>query len=225
MSRDRESTVDLAGWLSRTGLCVFYERKLGDQPDGRIFSVKGTGRGRRPDLLVYGDMVAGGRCHPGCYVAVEVKPGSRHQDILDGFDAVLSYFTDFALGANYEVGGSSVDVSAIVLMTAFGPRGYLFKEEGKFDPKGIVKGPWDAYPMAFTVARLLWRQRDNITKRLRDFLLVPGSVGGSGRSSHWRLGQPLPEVGIMVSDPRMPGQVLLMLSAHPYHWHVRAAAL
>jgi len=204
-------------WLGK----ATHERRIGDRAPKGIFSVRGVQRGRHPDLLVCGQLSAAGRSIPGCYVAVEVKPGNKHQDILDGFDAVLRYFTDYACGGIYEVGGSAVDISAIVLVTSFGPNGYLFREEGKFDPKRIVRGPWDAYPMTFTVARLLWRQRDNIVRRLRELILVPGEVRvGTGRFE--RFSRPLPEVGVMVSDPHRPDDILLMLSSHPYHWHLES---
>lgn len=109
--------------------------------------------------------------------------------------------------------GMRLKARRLVLVTAFSIRGYLFREEGKFNPKGIVRGPWDAYPMTFTIARLLWRQRDNIVRRLKEALQLPGRFAGSG------IGQ-LPEVGVMVADPRATENVLLMLSAHPYHWHL-----
>ncbi len=99
------------------------------------------------------------------------------------------------------------------LATPHGPRGYLFQQEGNFDPKGIVRGPWDAYPMTFAVARLLWWQRDNIVRRLRETPLSPRLPSGLQISS-------LPEAGMIVSDPRASTKVLLMLSAHPYHWHL-----
>jgi len=224
VSKMRESSVvlEVSGWLAGAGLAVFHERDVRGGVSHGTFRVTGVERGRHPDLLVRGGLVAAGRFVPECYVAVEVKPGERHRDILDGFDAVLRYFTDYACGARYEVSGSAVEIAAIVLVTSFGPKGYLFREEGKFDPKGIVKGPWDAYPMTFTVARLLWRQRDNIVKRMREMLLVPGVVRTGGQQAA-RLAGRLPDVGVMVRDPRKPDRVLLMVSSHPYHWHLQPA--
>lgn len=43
--------------------------------------------------------------------------------------------------------GTQAEVAAIVLTTSYAPEGWLFQEEGKFDPKGIVRGPWGAYYM------------------------------------------------------------------------------
>lgn len=207
--------LEVASWLEARGLRVFHERRLPQDSRRGVFTVRGVERGRHPDLLVQGTLTAAGRTLLGAFVAVEVKPGNKHHHILDGFDAVLGYFLDYACGARYEVEGTQRDIAAIVLVTSFGPKGYLFQEEGKFDPKGIVRGPWDAYPMTFTIARLLWRQRDNVVKRLRETLFLPRypKVGGIG---------PLPEVGVMVNDPRRREKVLLMISAHPYHWHLGA---
>lgn len=220
MRQEPAAVLEVADWLEARELFVYHERTMPGQSARGVFTVAGVERGRHPDLLVQGEITAAGRTL-GNFVAVEVKPGNKHRDVLDGFDAVLGYFVDYACGAKYEIDGSQVDVSAIVLVTSFGPKGYLFQEEGKFDPAGIVKGPWDAYPMTFTVARLLWRQRDNIVKRLRDVLHVPEAAKGGGYRHVPRLTGPLPEVGVMVANPRRPTEVLLMLSAHPYHWQLR----
>lgn len=211
--RELAVVLEVADWLEAKGLTVLHERRLSSRPERGRFTVIGVEQGRRPDLVVRGRVTGAGRTLPGGFLAVEVKPGHKHRDILDGFDAVLGYFLDYACGARYVVDGEKIDISAMVLVTAFGTRGYLFREEGKFNPKGIVRGPWDAYPMTFTVARLLWRQRDNIVRRLREALQLPGRLMGGGIG-------PLPEVGVMVADPRRPEKILLMLSAHPYHWHL-----
>ena len=60
---------------------------------------------------------------------------------MDGFAAVLRYFTDYACGAVYEVGGSAVDITAVVLITSFGPSGCFVRAEGKFTPKGLCGSP------------------------------------------------------------------------------------
>jgi len=210
--RERDVVLEIAAWLEDKGLTVLHERRLPSRPERGSFTVTGVEQGRRPDLVVRGRVTREDRVLPGGFLAVEVKPGYNHRDILDGFDAVLGYFLDYACGARYEIDGEKIEISAIVLVTAFGNKGYLFQAEGKFDPK-VVKGPWDAYPMTFTVARLLWRQRDNIVRRLRETLLLPGRIAGGGIG-------PLPEVGVMVADPRMPEKILLMLSARPYHWYL-----
>ena len=75
------------------------------------------------------------------YVAIELKQGYKHRDILDGFDATLEYFSDYIWGANYSIHGESIEINAFVLATLFSRYGYLFKEEGKFDPRHIVRGP------------------------------------------------------------------------------------
>ena len=203
-------------WLERHGVLVHDERPTPAVSGWSHFRVRDVQPGKRPDLLVRGTVEAAGRRQQ-AYVAVEIKPGRKHQDILDGFDAVLDYFADWLWGARYTVDGQEVPLFAIVLATGYSPEGYLFEAEGKFDPQGIVRGPWDAYPMTFTIARLLWRQRDNILKRYQALVGLPRI---RGRLAARQIGLPVPEVGLLVKEPGTDDRLLLMLSAPPYHWHL-----
>lgn len=100
------AVLEVAGWLETKGLTVLHERRLPQQSERGLFTVAGVERGRHPDLLVRGKVTAAGRTLPGGFVTVEVKPGNKHRHILDGFDAVLGYFLDYACGAKYEVEGA-----------------------------------------------------------------------------------------------------------------------
>ena len=71
---------------------------------------------------------------------IELKRGYKHHDILDGFDAVLQYFSDYIWGANYSIYGESVEITAFVLASLCSQYDYLFKEEGKFDPPTTLSG-------------------------------------------------------------------------------------
>lgn len=78
-------------------------------------------------------------------------------------------------------------------------------------------GPWDSYPMTFTIARLLWRQKDNILKRYQHLVTIPKlEKQTSGKITI----RPIPDVGILVNhpNPAKADQTLLMLSENPYHW-------
>ncbi|MBC7093780.1 hypothetical protein H5T53_07240, partial [Candidatus Bipolaricaulota bacterium] len=101
--RELAAVLEVADWLEKKGLTVFHERRLPQRSERGMFAVRGVERGRHPDLLVRGKVAAAGRILPGGFVAVEVKPGNKHRHILDGFDAVLGYFLDYACGARYEV--------------------------------------------------------------------------------------------------------------------------
>ena len=72
--------------------------------------------------------------------------------------------------------------------------------------------------MTFTISRLLWRQRDNLVKRFRTLLGLPKI----DRRCHGplKMERPIPNIGVLVQDPAKRGRVLLMLSEHPYHWHL-----
>jgi hypothetical protein len=153
-------------------------------------------------------------------VAVEIKPCFKHHDILDGFDAILEYFTDYLWGAEYLIEEEPVPAGAFVLATHFSPQGYLFREEGKFDYRVVKMGPWDAYPITFTIARLLWRQKENLLRRYQHLIGIPKlerrMVGSMPTRS-------IPDTGIVVNHPNAAkkGQTLLMLSENSYHWEFR----
>ena len=213
---EAEVKLVIGDWLSQQGLKVFDEKKNTKRRHWSVFEVSNIERGKRPDLLVQGTVTAAQISKP-AYVAVELKRGYKHQDILDGFDAILEYFTDYIWGAEYSIEGEPVEITAFVLATLFSKEGYLFKEEGKFDPRGIVKGPWDAYPMTFTIARLLWRQKDNLLKRFHSLSGIPKIERklSKQRKVHIRS---TPEVGVLIKNPTNKTGVRLMLSKNPYHW-------
>lgn len=116
----------MADWLDGRGLFVCHERPMLSQLASGVFTVTDVERGRRVRTSW-----SRGDCCRWAYATqfrgCSVKPGNKHGNTLDGFDTVLGYFVDYACGAGYEVDGSQVDASAIVvLVTSFGPKGYLF---------------------------------------------------------------------------------------------------
>ena len=219
---EAEVKLSIGEWLTRSGLRVFDEKPNRDRPKWGVFQVTGISRGRRPDLVVRGDLQAVQTLRQGVYVALEIKRGYKHHDILDGFDATLDYFSDYLWGAEYWIDDKPIDISAFVFATLFSERGFLFEGEGKFDPRGIVRGPWDAYPMTFTISRLLWRQKDNLVKRLQALSGIPRvekKLKGTLHSA-----RPTPEIGVIVKNPANE-RVRLMLSESPYHWQFGSEGL
>ena len=219
--REEKSKLIIGDWLQGKGLKVFDERPNKKRPQWGVFQVRNVERGKKPDLLIQGRIRCGTKDKGGSFVAVEIKPCFKHHDILDGFDAVLEYFMDYWWGAEYLVKDTPVPIAAFVLATHFSPYGYLFREEGKFDWHIVKMGAWDAYPMTFTVARLLWRQKDNILRRSQHLITMPKiekQVAGRVSSRSFA------DVGILVKhpNPAKRGQTLLMLSENPYHWEFRA---
>jgi hypothetical protein len=221
-TRLNEAQVKLVigDWLTGSGLLVYDEKPNALRPQWRHFEVRNIDRGKRPDLLVQGMLTAAQTRIPGSYVAIEIKPGYKHHDILDGFDAILDYFGDYIWGAEYSINDEPVEISAFVFATLFSRDGYLFAEEGKFDPRAVVRGPWDAYPMTFTISRLLWRQKDNTLKRMQTLAAIP-KIERKLKATV-SVGKRLPEIGVLVRDPTDDKAILLMLSKNPYHWHLQA---
>jgi len=214
---EAEVKLVIGDWLTNQGLKVFDEKGNAKRPQWNVFEVRGIERGKRPDLLVQG-IITTARISRPAYVAIELKRGYKHHDILDGFDATLEYFSDYMWGANYNIHGEPIEITAFVLATFFSQYGYLFKEEGKFDPHGIVRGPWDAYPMTFTISRLLWRQKDNLLKRFRSLSGIPKIERKLSKQKKLFTARAIPEIGVLIQDPTHKGSVRLMLSENPYHW-------
>jgi len=101
-----EAKVKLAlgDWLTKLGFQVFDEKENKDRPQWGVFEVGNINRGKRPDLVVHGNLSAAQTLKKGVYVAIEIKCGYKHHDILDGFDAILDYFSDYLWGAEYKIG-------------------------------------------------------------------------------------------------------------------------
>jgi len=217
--------LSVGDWLAELGLHIFDERQNKDRPKWGVFEVRSINPGKRPDLVVCGNLRAARTVVKHAYVAIEIKPGYKHHDILDGFDALLEYFSDYLWGTEYWVHGRPIDIAAFVFATLFSRQGFLFGEEGKFGkgsqlPPHIVRGPWDAYPMTFTIARLLWRQKDNLVKRFQALSGIPKVEKVLMRTLHTE--RVIPEIGVLVQDPA-ERSILLMLSKNPYHWRFTAS--
>lgn len=213
---EAEVKLSLGDWLTELGFSVFDEKQHKARSRWGVFEVKNINRGKRPDLLVCGNLRAAKTLKQRAYVAIEIKPGYKHHDILDVFDAILDYFSDYLWGVEYYIHDNLIQIDAFVFATFFSQQAFLFQGEGKFNPQGIVRGPWDVYPMTFTISRLLWRQKDNLVKRFQ----ILSSIHRAGRKLKGKLhaGRPIPEIGVLVQKPSDKQGVLLMLSKHPYHW-------
>lgn len=208
---------ELGTWLEGKGCLIFDERPNKRHPNWGTFRVANIHRGKKPDLLILTSYQGGQKVRERQYVAIEVKPCFKHIDLLNGFDAVLDYFSDCCWGARYFVGQERVSIAAFVLATNFSREGYLFKEEKKFHYRVVERGGWPAFPMTFTVSRLLWRQRDNIRKRILQAIEAPRTLR---RVTQPEVPLEIPEVGVLVRHPddQRADDVLLMLSENPYHW-------
>ena len=215
---ETEVKLSIGDWLMEQGLQIFDERPNKARPEWGIFKVGNIDRGKKPDLVVCGNLAAAQTLKRNAYVAIEIKRGYKHRDILDGFDAILDYFSDYLWGAEYTIDRKVIEIAAFVFATLFSQQGFLFEGEGKFDPRGIVKGPWDAFPMTFTISRLLWRQKDNLVKRFHSLSGIPKVERSLANGKVLFAGRPIPEIGVLVQNPTGKRSVRLMLSKNPYHW-------
>lgn len=100
---EAEVKLSLGDWLTELGLRVFDEKKNKNRPQWGVFQVGNINRGKRHDLVVCGNLSAAQTLRQGVSIAVEIKCGYKHHDILDGFDAILDYFIDYLWGAEYKI--------------------------------------------------------------------------------------------------------------------------
>jgi len=208
---ERDVKLRIGKWLEAQGCLIYNERKNKEEPTWGVFRVKGVQRTNKPDLLIRPTVEQ----FKGKFIALEIKVGHSHSDLLDGFDSVLRYFSDYAFwGAQYSVGGSLIEIAAFALATNCSPDGYLYVDEGKFSYEVKAGGGWLAHPCTYTFARLLWRQRDNLLKRMHELVTVPGVEMGK----RFSLQVEPPHVGVLVNHPKH-GRPILMASDISY-WEI-----
>ena len=108
----REAAVELSigDWLNKFNFQVFDESPDKDRPQWGFFEVRKIKRGKRPDLIVRGNLREAQILKKNVYVAIEIKPGYKHQHILNGFDAILDYFSDYLWGAEYWINKQCIDI-------------------------------------------------------------------------------------------------------------------
>ena len=194
-------------WLADYGCLIYDERKNPRNSKWGIFNVENAVHGR-PDLVVR----CGLKGSVFRYVAIEVKPCYKHKDLLDGFDAVLKYFCDHCFGAKYNVCGEPIEIHAFVLATNFSPQGYLWEDEKENPPTRVKggRGGWDCRLTTFTFVRLLWRQRDNLLKRILGITEIP-------RLLPWRIRKrEFPEVGVLIRHPVKKNKVIIWTTENGY---------
>ena len=157
-----------------------------------------------PDLLVCAELN-----EQDFWIALELKNCNDHGALLDAYDSILTYFVDYvALGAGYEIGGCSKEISIDVFAVAtnYSPLGYLFKGEGKYDPDMIQN--WKAYPVTTTYGRVLFHQRSRIRQTLDTLIQLPR--GTKLLSEKARLSnRPMPHLGVLFCNPDKGGAQVL----------------
>ncbi|KPV64461.1 MAG: hypothetical protein AOA66_0152 [Candidatus Bathyarchaeota archaeon BA2] len=81
----------------------------------------------------------------------------------------------------------------------------------------IRRGGWDSYPATATFVRLLWRQRDNLLKRILGITEIPRSL------RPWRIRKrEFPEVAVLIRHPVKENKVILWTTENAHRaWKSR----
>lgn len=218
-------------WLQKLGCQVFDEKnsKIGSKYGWAKFDIQGVYIGRSPDLLVFGDLYSGTTPKGRGYVAVEVKSGWGHKQIVQGFEQVLGYFMDYCWGAKYLVEGKPVELTAIVLATYYSQDGYIYRFEKDLlekDPQIAYKfmPGWPASPLVASLSRVMWAMRDRIEETFKGITMLPNGDRALAQTAKGEK-MPLrnrPLVGILAKKLRksgkLPYEVEMHLSeAKPYY--------
>jgi len=152
MSEKVETMRKLADWIETFEWTVYYNQKNKDGYE--VFH----GPSSKPDMLIRNN---------GYNVLVEVKTGSSHQDILNGYQQTLDYAGKYWSGRTSEYYRDDKDeelkIDAFVLATKYSIDGYLYGKEqntNTIDYSGYLakEKHMDEYPITHTVNRMMWRE-------------------------------------------------------------------
>ena len=193
------------------------------------FQVENAGR-KKPDLVIACHLTAEGKPTNRMstqYVALEIKPGRKHNGISDGFGQILGYYADYCWGADYFVIPKGpyrkrvgISISVFALATEFSSKGFLFKEEDRYGRMTIKETGKKRrlYPVTFSISRLLGSQKTSILHNIINLAEIPNATkrirkGLRARHKH-------PEVGVLTRQPVRGQGILLMTSKSPLNWRL-----
>lgn len=215
-----DAKLNVGRWLESLG-CRIYDEE-GSELDTKWgkFSVYGIRRGKSPNLLVKGILYSKSREVGPAYIALTIKVGWEHQEIVQGFKEVLFYFKDYCSGAEYYANGELVPISAIVLATYYSPFGYIYRFE-KGLPNNFVPG-WPSSPLFFTLSRVMWAIRDQIREEIKQTAKQP--LREVDKFVNQPVHKMLPMVGILAKNVRepntLPYEAELLLSKPDWSWGI-----
>ena len=183
MSERIDAMRKIADWVEQYGWKAYYNQK--NNSGFPVFHSEGSGG--KPDLLI----------SKGPYnVMIEVKPGGKHSDILDGVDQIIRYAGEYMTGRVKYKTNVTKTIDAFVLGTGFSPFGYLYGNEG--DQKNLnYRNLKDLHnmtekPITYTATRFLWRSwQKGLAAKYYEAIKI-----GSSESLN---PPPKPHVGIMVA--------------------------
>jgi len=149
MSEKIQAMRDIADWVKSYGWKIYYNQK---NLDG-FSTFSSVGSSSKPDVLITKN---------GSNVLIEVKPGSKHRDMLDGVDQVLNYAGEYYSGRIQYKTNITIPINAFVLATKYSRFGYLYGHEGDLPFLNYMAlkelSDMQEKPITHTITRFLWRQ-------------------------------------------------------------------
>lgn len=140
----------IANWLDQYGWKVYYNQKNNDNRP--IFHANSNSK---PDILLEKNKIK---------VLVEVKPGNKHRDILDGYQQLVGYAGEYHIGrVQYDVEKrKNININAFVLATQYSLSGFLYNDEQNTSwmCNDFLEEQYDIVekPISHSITRLLWRE-------------------------------------------------------------------
>lgn len=215
-----DAKLNVGRWLESLRCKIYDEEGSKLETNWDKFSVYGIRRGKSPNLLVKGILYSKSRKVGPAYIALTIKVGWEHQEIVQGFKDVLSHFKDYCWGAEYYADGELVPISAIVLATYYSPFGYIYRFE-KDLPNYFVPG-WPSSPLFFTLSRVMWAIRDQIRDEIKQISKQP--LPEVDKFVTQPVHKMLPMVGILAKNVRKPNmlpyEAELLLSKADWSWGI-----
>jgi len=148
MSEKIQTMRTISDWLEQYNWKIYYNQR---NPEGKpVFKTKGSQA--KPDLLAKKNNYT---------FLIEVKPGAKHRDLLDGFDQTIKYAGEYYTGRVQYHTNITEKIDAFVLATKYSPYGYLYSLEAEL-PTLNYTSLKELYgmtekPITHTFTRLLWR--------------------------------------------------------------------
>lgn len=140
----------LSNWLEKYNWKIWYNQKNRDNRP--IFHANTNSK---PDMLI---------SKKGTNILIEVKPGDKHQDILDGYQQTINYAGEYHIGrAIYKTEEeSNLKIDAFVLATNYSISGFLYNDEESqsWMDNSYLKKELNLVekPITHSITRLMWRQ-------------------------------------------------------------------
>jgi len=149
MSEVNESMRVISDWVVPYGWKVYYNKSNFEGYP----TFKSKGGGGKPDILITKN---------GYKILIEVKPGEKHHDILDGVDQIIRYAGEYYSGRTKYLTTHEEKIDAFVLATKYSPYGYLYSLEAQLGTVPYI-ALCELYgmkekPITHTTTRFLWRQ-------------------------------------------------------------------